>query len=101
AGEDTHIHLGPLLSPFLVFCVPALALVAAFAVLFETIPFLQGGFGNVVWFFLFTATMPLGIKSTHDVVGLGLVKTQLKAAVVKAFGSATDSFVLGAINNEK
>lgn len=100
AGEDTHIHLVPLLTPFLVFCVPAMALVAAFAVLFETIPFLKGGFGNVVWFFLFTAAMPLGIQSTHDVVGLGLVKTQLKAAVLKAFGTASDGFVLGAVDNE-
>ncbi|HEV7507381.1 MAG TPA: ABC transporter permease [Thermoanaerobaculia bacterium] len=101
AGEDTHIHLGPLLAPFLIFCVPAMALVAAFAVLFETIPFLKGGFGNVVWFFLFTATVPLGIKMSHDPIGLGLVKTQLKTAVVKAFGSATDSFVLGALSNER
>ncbi|HSS52877.1 MAG TPA: ABC transporter permease, partial [Thermoanaerobaculia bacterium] len=101
AGEDTHIQLGALLAPFLVFCVPAMALVAAFAVLFETIPFLKGGFGNVVWFFLYTGAVPLGIKSTHDVIGLGLVKTQLKAAVLKAFGTATDGFVLGAINNER
>jgi len=101
AGEDTHIQLGPLLAPSLVFCVPAMALVAAFAVLFETIPFLKGGFGNVVWFFLYTGAVPLGIKGTHDVIGLGLVKNQLKAAVLKAFGTATDGFVLGAINNER
>jgi hypothetical protein len=100
AGEDTHIRLVPLLSPFLVFCLPAMALVAAFAVLFETIPFLQGGFGNVVWFFFFTATMPLGIKGTHDVIGLGLVRNQLKAAIVKVFGTASDGFVLGAVDNE-
>jgi hypothetical protein len=101
AGEDTHIHLWPLLAPFLVFCVPAMALVAAFAVLFETIPFLNGGFGNVVWFFLFTGAISLGIKGTHDFIGLGLVKVQLKAAVQKAFGSATEGFVLGAIGNER
>jgi hypothetical protein len=101
AGEDTHIQLWPLLAPFLVFCVPAMALVAAFAVLFETIPFLKGGFGNVAWFFLFTGAMPLGIKGTHDLIGLGLVKTQLKSAVQKAFGAATDSFVLGGIGNER
>lgn len=100
AGEDTHVQLAPLLTPFLVFCVPAMALVAAFAVLFETIPFLKGGFGNVVWFFLFTAMMPLGIKTTYDIVGLGLVRTQLKAAVLKAFGTASDGFVLGAMDNE-
>src|SRR6185312_6214977 len=96
AGEDTHIQLVPLLMPFLVFCLPAMALV----VLFETIPFLKGGFGNVAWFFLFTAMMPLGIKSKLDVVGLGLVQKQLKAAVVKAFGTASDHFVLGAVDNE-
>jgi hypothetical protein len=100
AGEDTHIHLWPLLAPFLVFCVPAMALVAACAVLFETVPFLKGGFGNVVWFFLFTGAMPLGIKGTHDVIGLGLVRIQLKAAVLKAFGTASDGFVLGAMGRE-
>jgi hypothetical protein len=101
AGEDTHIQLGPLLMPFLVFSLPAMALVAAFAVLFETIPFLNGGAGNVAWFFLFTATMPLGIKSRFDVVGLGLVQQQLKAAVLKAFGTASDGMVLGAVDNER
>ena len=100
AGEDTHIQVWPLLAPFLVFCVPAMALVAAFAVLFETIPFLKGGFGNVVWFFLFVGAMPLGIKGTHDVIGLGLVRIQLKAAVLKAFGTASDGFVLGALDRE-
>ena len=29
----------------------------AMAVLFETIPFLRGGFGNVVWFFTYIAGM--------------------------------------------
>jgi hypothetical protein len=100
AGEDTHIRLWPLLAPFLVFCVPIMALVAAFAVLFETIPFLKGGFGNVVWFFLFTLSIPLGIKGTYDFIGLGLVQIQLKAAVLKTFGTASDAFVLGAVDHE-
>ena len=37
--------------PFVFIVMPLMALVAALAVLFESIPFLQGGFGNIVYFF--------------------------------------------------
>lgn len=52
AGEDRHIHLWPLLSPFLLLALPAIALTAVLALFFETLPFLRGGFGNVAWFFV-------------------------------------------------
>ncbi|HXN65616.1 MAG TPA: hypothetical protein VN862_09795 [Candidatus Acidoferrales bacterium] len=58
-GEDPHVHLWPLLSPFLLIALPAMAFVAAFAVLFETVPGLRGGFGNVLWFFLWTFGLSL------------------------------------------
>jgi hypothetical protein len=100
AGEDTHVQLGPLLAPFLVFCVPAMALVAAFVVLFETIPFLKGGFGNVVWFFAWVSVIPQAIKGRQDPLGMGPITTNLFAAVKTAFGITTHSFVLGALDHE-
>ncbi|HEX4966396.1 MAG TPA: ABC transporter permease [Thermoanaerobaculia bacterium] len=99
-GEDTHVQLGPLLAPILVFCVPAMALVAAFAVLFETIPFLKGGFGNVVWFFAYVSVIPLAIKGHQDPLGMGPVTSSLFAAVKRVFGITTTSFVLGGIDRE-
>ena len=54
------------------------ALTAALAVLFETIGFLQGGFGNLLYFVLFSFTISLAIsfgKSNHllDPVGFSLL----------------------------
>jgi hypothetical protein len=55
-AEDTHYHLGTLLAPFLWVGIPAMAVTAAVAVLFETLPVLRGGVGNVV-FFLFGSVL--------------------------------------------
>jgi len=41
AGEESHIRLWDLLAPFLFLSLPAMAVVAAFAVLFETLPALR------------------------------------------------------------
>ena len=58
AGEDRHSELAALLSPFLFLCVPAMAVVAALAVLFEMVPALSGGLGNAVWFFAWGGIAP-------------------------------------------
>ena len=50
--EDPRLDLFALLSPFVIVALPAMLLTAALAVLFETLPVLRGGVGNVVWFFV-------------------------------------------------
>ena len=50
--EDPRLDLFALLSPFVIVALPAMLLTAAVAVLFETLPVLRGGTGNVVWFFV-------------------------------------------------
>ena len=50
--EDPRLDLFALLSPFVIVALPAMLLTAAVAVLFETLPGLRGGAGNVVWFFV-------------------------------------------------
>jgi hypothetical protein len=47
----------------LLFGLSAIALTAALAVLFETLPVLKGGVGNVVYFFLWTALIVFGVPS--------------------------------------
>jgi hypothetical protein len=62
-AEDLHVDLGALVVPLWLVAFPALCLVAATAVLFECIPFLRGGVGNVVYFFLFMAVLIAWISS--------------------------------------
>jgi hypothetical protein len=58
-GEVLAIHFGQLYAPLLLTALPFLTAVAALAVLFECVPFLSGGFGNVVYFFLWVFSLPL------------------------------------------
>jgi hypothetical protein len=56
-AEDPHVHLWPLLSPLIIFALPAVALTGALAILFETVPGLRGGVGNVIYFFVWIALL--------------------------------------------
>jgi ABC-type transport system involved in multi-copper enzyme maturation permease subunit len=51
-GEDRQLDLLALFAPMLWVMLPTLALVAALAVLFETVGWLRGGLGNVIYFFV-------------------------------------------------
>ena len=69
-AEDTHLDLLALITPIWMMGLPALALVAALAVLFESIPFLRGGLGNVVYFFLWGPVL-MGTTARQLVAGHG------------------------------
>jgi hypothetical protein len=102
AGEETHIRLWHLLAPFLFLSLPAMAVVAACAVLFETLPVLRGGFGNVVWFFAWSGLMPAAIElpGFPDPFGLGAVTSRLFAVTRERFGQTNHAFTLGALKSE-
>ena len=51
AGEAGPFSPWGLVSPFVFLSLPMMALTASAAVVFEVIPGLRGGFGNVAWFF--------------------------------------------------
>ena len=53
AAEDKQYDLVALLLPFAFLALPTMSLTASIAVLFETMPILRGGVGNVIWFFAF------------------------------------------------
>lgn len=78
-GESMAVDPGALLLPFAVLTLPVLALTAAAAVLFETIPVLRAGLGNIAWFFLWMITaiagagVPLG--------GLGTIASSMREAM--------------------
>lgn len=48
-----NLDLWAISAPLLLIALPCMALIAALAVLFETIAWLRGGLGNVVYFFVF------------------------------------------------
>src|SRR6185369_2973541 len=62
-GESTQLNLWTYLSPFIFIVLPLMAMVAALAVFFEVIPFLSGGFGNIVYFFAFVMIIPFAMES--------------------------------------
>ena len=72
-GEAHSFSLWQLWSPFVFLALPTMLLTAAVAVLFETIPGLRGGIGNVVYFFLWTAGIALGATGLDDPTGLQLL----------------------------
>ena len=59
AAEDRSFHLWSLFSPFVFVALPTMALTAAVALLFETVRYLRGGFGNVLWFFIWAFGLSL------------------------------------------
>jgi ABC-type transport system involved in multi-copper enzyme maturation permease subunit len=99
-GESTQLDLTALLAPFLFGTLPAIALVAAVAVLFETISFLSGGFGNIIYFFLFTMVMAWGITQSKtnpamEPLGARLLQQSMGATAKAAFPDYDGGFMLG------
>jgi hypothetical protein len=60
-GEEMHINLLALLTPFLLMALPVMAITAALAILFEVIPWLRAGMGNVTYFFLWVIMLTTGV----------------------------------------
>jgi hypothetical protein len=99
-GESTQLDLIALLTPFLFVTLPAMALIAAIAVLFETIGFLSGGFGNIIYFFLFGLVIPLGDTFTKEYpglepLGISLLQRSMGNAAKAVFPDYDGGFMLG------
>jgi hypothetical protein len=82
-GEVLKIELWTLVTPFLLLALPVMALTASLALLFETISWLRGGLGNVVFFFLWLETLADAIDA--DLFGINLIEPGVIAAAQAAF----------------
>ncbi|WP_035858102.1 hypothetical protein [Cryptosporangium arvum] len=82
-GESAALSPVALLAPFVLFTLPVLAVTAALAVLWETVPGLRGGFGNVVWFGVALVGMIAAQSPTAPLGGLGtgLLTDSLRTAM--------------------
>jgi len=103
-GEDMTLHPGQLVMPLLFISLPVMLVVAALAILFEAIPWLRGGLGNVVYFFLWISALSAPIarldKGVHgsynDLFGTGVLVPSITAACEAAFpGSNKTGLNLG------
>jgi heme/copper-type cytochrome/quinol oxidase subunit 2 len=89
--EVLTIEPWPLISPFLFIVLPTMSLVAALAIIFETMPGLRSGFGNVLYFFLWPLifVMPManftetGLLPKFDPSGGSFLLHEMMLAVQK------------------
>src|SRR5262249_18633459 len=103
-GEDRTIDPLVIAAPLVFVTLPAMALTAGFAVLFEALPKLAGGLGNVVfffvWSFIFTApdiASPLHHHGIGGALGVSTIVPVMARSVSSQFAVPSDSlsFSLG------
>ncbi len=101
--EVPGIDLLALLTPIVVLTLPVMGLVAALAVLFESINWLRGGFGNVVYFFVWSFLLTSAIipamspqAAVPDPLGVGLLYRSMNVAAHQAYPDFTgEDFSIG------
>ncbi|MFJ2865985.1 hypothetical protein [Kitasatospora sp. NPDC087314] len=71
-GENRSVNPVALIEPFLLLSLPLMALTAAAAIVFETVPPLRAGFGNIVWFVLALMISIGGQSGSAPLGGLGV-----------------------------
>ncbi|MEU9079567.1 hypothetical protein [Kitasatospora sp. NPDC048538] len=71
-GEDRSVDPVALVEPFVLLALPLMALTAAAAILFETVPLLRGGVGNIVWFVAALVLSLGGQSASAPLGGLGV-----------------------------
>lgn len=92
-GESRTIHPGALLLPFTLFTLPVLALTAAAAVLFDALPVLRGGLGNIAWFFVWMICVIAG--NGTPLGGMGAVTASMHAAMTAQHLPPAGEFSVG------
>jgi hypothetical protein len=80
-SEAHSFSLWKLWAPFIFLALPTMLLAASVALLFETLPVLRGGVGNVVYFFLWTGSIAMSATGLDDPTGLQLVYRSTRSAL--------------------
>ncbi|MFX0107845.1 MAG: hypothetical protein ACFE7R_06160 [Candidatus Hodarchaeota archaeon] len=94
-GESFAIDLIEMGTPFLVFTLPLMLLVASIAVFFETRSVLRGGFGNIMYLFSWMIGIPL-LSDSFDLFGIGAVLSSMRTAGITEYPEMAQSgFILG------
>lgn len=96
-GESRSVDLIALWQPFLLIAFPLVAATCALALLFESLPLLRTGLGNVVWFFLWMvlAVGGQGPGLPLDGIGVHSVVRQMHDTMVAQGVDVSGEFSLG------
>ena len=95
-AEDLNLNVVALVAPIWLMGLPALALVSAVAVLFETLPLLRGSVGYLAYMLLFIWLIiglfraPETLEASNDFAGLSHVLVDLRSDLSAAGFSLTD-----------
>ncbi len=92
-GESRAVGPGALLLPFALFTLPVLAVTAAAAVLFDALPVLRGGLGNIAWFFVWMDCVIAG--GGAPLGGMGAVTASMHAAMTAQHLPPAGEFSVG------
>lgn len=107
-GDQSGLHPTAFLAPFVFFALPAILFTAGIALLFEMVPGLRSGPGNVAYFFVWNGILTLGLaanftKTPHpflDLTGGFSLWDSMSAALNSAFpGADAGSFMLSVASN--
>jgi ABC-type transport system involved in multi-copper enzyme maturation permease subunit len=103
---EAALELSALLMPFLAVALPNMALIAAFAVVFETVPRLRGAVGNAVYIILFMISATYSVVWSkelpflnHDPIGVNVFRASLFAGAEAAFPNETIGRMTIGMNN--
>jgi hypothetical protein len=96
AGAGARFDPFVFFAPFLFCVVPALALTAAIAILFETTPGLRGGAANALWFFGWGGLLVLSLSGARnplfDPWGILVIQKSMAAAAQAQLGIDPSQF---------
>ena len=103
--EDPDIQVFQIFAPLIFISLPVVAVVGSVAILFESVSWLRGGLGNVIYFFVWIGALSTRLgggdplrSPTNDLFGLGVIMPSLATACEAAFPGSTvgkTSFNLG------
>jgi hypothetical protein len=91
-GEDRHLDIFAYILTYALISVPAMAMVAAIAIAFDTIKPLRGILGSILYVFLWSAFLSVPMTTTggarlspFDPLGMTAITSNLQAAALTAF----------------
>lgn len=99
-GVPGAFDLVDLLTPFVVITLPMLGVVAGMAVLFESVRWLRGTVGNVLYLFAFETTILTSIileEPPIDLAGLHRITSSMEAAILSVYPEAGIAMQVGVI----
>jgi hypothetical protein len=96
-NEAAGLDLWAYVSPFLIITMPVVLLVAATAVLFDSVRWLQSTAGNVIYFFVAEMCLVLGMLEVPllDLGAVGVFTNSVRSAAASAFPGEKIGLLMG------